>query len=322
MGGHVKVPVRRRRVRVVSVEQTQPLPEVQEQRDQEQHRRRDQDDLERRHFLPPGRNGRRPDERQGCVRREVLRELPIPFVDRLQLEILRGERRRLRLLRVRQALGDDERRLGLGPRLFLQLLRLEVLLVRDLRREDGVVELLRELVIRDRELVDDDVIRGELVLQRDPRLDRHLLALLDELEACVLRGHVLERLLDLLVDDPILVVRPDVLEDEWRLRRVDVEVDRYRRVDGHAVLRGRARLDLLFLDPGVEYDDVVPERHLGVNAGVEDVRVIGIDGAEMLHDADLADPNLRVRTEHREDEDEEYDDPYGAEADRRPRASR
>ena len=56
--GHVKVPVRRRRVRVASIEQTQPLPDVHEQRDQEQHRCRDHDDLKRGHlYLPVGTGG-------------------------------------------------------------------------------------------------------------------------------------------------------------------------------------------------------------------------------------------------------------------------
>ena len=118
----------------------------------------------------------------------------------------------------------------------MQLLGLQVLLVRHLRREDRVVELLRELVVRDREFIDDDVVGRELVLQRGLRLHRDLLALLDELEAGVLRGHVLEGLLDLLIDDAVLVVRTEVLKDERRLRRVDVEVHGDGRGDRHAVL--------------------------------------------------------------------------------------
>src|SRR5207249_12330796 len=57
-----------------------------------------------------------------------------------------------------------------------------------------------------------------LVTQRVLRATRHLFTLLDELEAGVLAGHVLERLLDLLIDDAVLVVRTDVLKDRKSTR--------------------------------------------------------------------------------------------------------
>src|SRR5438445_6958798 len=117
-------------------------------------------------WLP--RRRQRPDERDRRARREVLRQLAVPLVDRLKLQVFRRERRGLRRLRVREPLRDDERGLCLGAGLLLELLRLEVLLVRDLRREDRVVELLGELIVRDRELVDDDVVGRELVLERGP----------------------------------------------------------------------------------------------------------------------------------------------------------
>src|SRR5437899_12526790 len=267
-----------------------------------------------------GRWGRRgADERQRRVRRQVLGQLAVPLVDRLERQVLGRQRRRLSLLRVRQALRDDQRGLSLGPRLLLELLGLKVLLVRDLRREDRVVELLRELVVGDREFVDDDEVGTELVLQHALRLDGDLLALLDQLETGVLGGDVLEGLLDLLVDDPLLVVRADVLEDQRRLRGFDVEVDGDRRVDRDAVFRRRAGVDLFLLDARVEDHHVVAERDFGVDARVEDVRMVGVDGAEVLDDADLADADLRERSEDREDEYEQRGDADDPDADDRSR---
>src|SRR6266480_2341223 len=61
------------------------------------------------------------------------------------------------------------------------------------------------------------------------------------------------------------------------------------------------------------------ERDFGVDARVEDVRIVGVDGAEVLDDADLADADLRERSEDREDEYEQRGDADDPDADDRSR---